>query len=91
MSQNTELLYSLETSRRMLHMFVDDLTAEERLFRASPGANCVDWLVGHLVLVERMFHARFGTKSPPVPEGLEKRSQGTRRRPDSRAMATRRD
>lgn len=53
-------------------MFVDDLTAEERLFRASPGANCVDWLVGHLVLVERMFHTRFGTTSPPVPEGFEK-------------------
>src|SRR5690606_19867435 len=60
------------TSRRMLHMFVDDLTPEERLFRPSPGANCVDWLVGHLVLVERMFHTRFGTTSPPVPEGFEK-------------------
>jgi uncharacterized damage-inducible protein DinB len=71
MPANAELAFSLEVSRRMLHMFVDDLTPQERLHRACAGANCIDWTVGHLVLTERMFHTRLGVTSPPIPEGLE--------------------
>lgn len=60
-------------SRRMLHMFVDDLTADERRFRACPEANCIDWLVGHLTLTEQRFHAVFDATSPALPAGFEAR------------------
>jgi uncharacterized damage-inducible protein DinB len=66
------LQFALETSRRMLHMFVDDLTPEQRLYRICPEANCVDWVVGHLVLTEQRFHAVFGAASTPLPEGFDK-------------------
>lgn len=71
MPANSELAYTLETSRKFLHMFVDDLTPVERLYRACLTANCADWMVGHLILTERMFHKRFGVVSPAVPEGFE--------------------
>lgn len=73
MSHDPHLQFALETSRRMLHMFVDDLTPAERLHRLCPEANCVDWLVGHLILTEQRFHAVFEAKSPPLPEGFDKR------------------
>jgi uncharacterized damage-inducible protein DinB len=73
MSRNVELVFSLDVSRKMLHMFVDDLTPDERLHRSCAGANCIDWLVGHLVVVERMFHQRIGATSPPIPEGFDKK------------------
>ena len=73
MSHDPHLQFSLETSRRMLHMFVDDLSPSERLHRLCPGANCVDWLVGHLVLTEQRFHAVFEAKSPALPDGFDKR------------------
>lgn len=72
MSENPELVYALEASRRMLHMFVDDLTPPERLHRACAGANCIDWTVGHLILTERLFHQRIGATSPSIPEGFDK-------------------
>jgi hypothetical protein len=72
MLQNKELAFSLDASRKMLHMFVDDLTAQERLHRSCSGANCIDWLLGHLIVVEGMFHKRLGATSPPLPEGFEK-------------------
>lgn len=72
MSQNPELAFSLDVSRKMLHMFVDDLTPAERLHRSCAGANCIDWLLGHLTVVETMFHKRLGATSAPLPEGFEK-------------------
>ncbi|QDT56614.1 DinB superfamily protein [Caulifigura coniformis] len=71
MSHDPHLQFALETSRRMLHMFVDDLTPEQRLYRICPDANCVDWLVGHLILTEQRFHALFEAKSPALPEGFD--------------------
>ena len=71
MSHDPHLQFGLETSRRMLHMFVDDLTPEERRYRICPEANCIDWLVGHLVLTEQRFHAVFGAESPPLPPGFD--------------------
>ncbi|MBX3441413.1 MAG: DinB family protein [Planctomyces sp.] len=71
MSPAHPIVYSLNLSRGMLHMFVDDLTPEEWLHRPCPGANCAAWIVGHLVVVEGMFHKRFGAESPPLPEGFE--------------------
>lgn len=73
MSHDPHLQFALETSRRMLHMFVNDLTPEERRYRICPGANCIDWIVGHLTLTEQRFHAVFGAKSPALPEGFDKK------------------
>ncbi len=72
MSHDPHLQFALEGSRRMLHMFVNDLTPEERRYRICPDANCIDWVVGHLVLTEQRFHAVFGAKSPLLPAGFDK-------------------
>jgi uncharacterized damage-inducible protein DinB len=85
MSHDPHLQFALESSRRMLHMFVDDLTAEERRHRICPEANCVDWLVGHLTLTEQRFHAVFDAKAPALPEGFDAlfaRDDAAVRRPD---------
>jgi len=85
MSHDPHLQFALEASRRMLHMFVNDLTAEERRFRPRPEANCIDWLVGHLVLTEQRFHTVFAAKSTPLPEGFAAtfgRDEVATRRPD---------
>jgi hypothetical protein len=71
MSHDPHLLFALEMSRKFLHMFVDDLTPVERRFRACPEANCIDWLVGHMVLSEQRFHAVFGAPSPALPAGFD--------------------
>ena len=85
MSHDPHLQFALETSRRMLHMFVNDLTPEERRYRICPEANCIDWIVGHLVLTEQRFHTVFGAKSPALPAGFDAtyaRDDVATRRPD---------
>ena len=85
MSHDPHLQFALETSRRMLHMFVDDLTPEQRRHRICPEANCIDWLVGHLTLTEQRFHAIFDAKSTPLPAGFDAtfaRDDIATRRPD---------
>ena len=60
----------------MIEMFAGDLTGEQMLHRPCDGANCVAWLLGHLVLVDRHFLGRFGVGEadlPELPEGFADR------------------
>jgi uncharacterized damage-inducible protein DinB len=58
----------------MLKVMVEDLKPEEYLHRAVSNSNCVAWLMGHLVLVERNFMTRIGMNDlPELPDGFEQR------------------
>jgi hypothetical protein len=65
------LKHSLAASQRMIAMFTADLSPADMLHRPCPGANCAAWIVGHLILTERMLHRAIGVTSPALPEGFE--------------------
>lgn len=67
------IVYQLETSKRMLHTFADDLTPEERLHRICPESNCPAWIIGHLVLSDRFLLNRLGADLPEIPSDFEAR------------------
>src|SRR4051812_29638870 len=66
MTPNDLLAAGYRMSRRMVHMFADDLTADE--FRHSPvrGANSPAWIVGHLAVTARRTAERLGATELPV-------------------------
>jgi len=53
MPRNPLLAHAYTTARKLVHMMVDDLTADEWLHQPVPGANCAAWIVGHLTLITR--------------------------------------
>jgi hypothetical protein len=67
------LLYSLEASRLIFNRFTEDLKPSDYLYRPTPKANCVAWLIGHLVMAERRFGQRVDCKCPSLPDGFDKR------------------
>jgi hypothetical protein len=68
------LAHSLSRSGMMVGRFCEDLSPAEYLHRPCAGGNCVAWILGHLVLTERMALGRVGvTELPALPEGFEKR------------------
>ena len=71
---NETLVHSLANSKEFILRFCGDLKQEEYLHRPTPNANCVAWLLGHLVLTDRRVLAGvFGvTDLPPLPPGFEK-------------------
>lgn len=76
MTANGAIVFSLKTSKDLMHRFVEDLRPEEYLHRPAPKANCVAWLLGHLILTERRALANLGVpqgEMPQLPEGFEKR------------------
>lgn len=71
---NDVLANSLSASQAMLNRLCSDLTPAEYLHRPCAVANCAAWIVGHLVMTERMSLTRVGvTDQPALPEGFEKR------------------
>ena len=71
---NDNLVYSLSSSQRLLHRYIDDLSPQEFLHRPAPKANCTAWLIGHLTLSDRRALMFAGEKDlPPLPDGYEKR------------------
>jgi uncharacterized damage-inducible protein DinB len=74
LSPTDVLVHSLSSSQKLLNRYCEDLTPAEYLHRPCGGANCVAWLIGHLVISERSALGRVGmTDVPPLPEGFEKR------------------
>jgi hypothetical protein len=74
LSSTDVLVHTLSGSQKLLNRYCDDLTPAEYLHRPCGGANCVAWLIGHLVISERSALGRVGMKDlPPLPEGFEKR------------------
>ena len=62
----TELLASgYRMGRQLIHMMVDDLTAEEFRHQPVPGANCAAWVVGHLAVTARRTAERLGATGLP--------------------------
>jgi uncharacterized damage-inducible protein DinB len=73
---NEVLSHSLTNSSRLLNRFCEDLKPEEYLHRPTDGANCVAWLIGHLVMTDRSALTRLAGPAadlPALPEGFEKR------------------
>jgi len=71
---NDILANTLAASKAMLNRLCNDLTPADYLHRPCPAANCAAWIVGHLVLTERMSLTRVGVKEmPAIPEGFEAR------------------
>ena len=74
MTPNDAIVHNLSISQMLLHRFVDDLTAPEFLHRTSPRANCVAWILGHLIQTDRRALAALGVSDlPPLPDGFEQR------------------
>ena len=74
LSPTEVVVHSLSGSQKLLNRYCEDLTPAEFLHRACGGANCVAWIIGHLVISERSALGRVGmTDLPPLPEGFEKR------------------
>lgn len=68
------LAFGLKSTGRMVEMFCEDLKPEEYLFRTTPKANCVAWLLGHLISIDhRVTKALGGTNLPELPEGFTQR------------------
>ena len=73
-SPNDIVVSSLAISQKLLNRYCEDLKPDEYLHRPCAGANCAAWLIGHLILTERMALKRVGaTDVPPLPDGFEKR------------------
>ncbi len=73
-SPNDIVVSSLAISQKLLNRYCEDLKPDEYLHRPCTGANCAAWLIGHLILTERMALKRVGaTDVPALPDGFEKR------------------
>jgi uncharacterized damage-inducible protein DinB len=66
MSPNDLLAAGYRMGRRMVHGFVDDMTAEEFHHQPVPGANSAAWIVGHLAVVARRTAERLGATELPI-------------------------
>ncbi len=68
------IAYAIAASQTMLDSFVQDLSPEDYLHRPVAGANCTAWIVGHLILTDRLALGRLGqTNLPALPVGFEQR------------------
>jgi hypothetical protein len=65
MTPNELLASGYRMGRQLIHMMVDDLTAEEFGHQPVPGANCAAWVVGHLAVTARRTAERLGATGLP--------------------------
>ena len=75
MSQlNDAVVNALQVAQRLLNRYCEDLKPDEWLHRPCAGGNTAAWIVGHLVLTERLALGRVGvTELPTLPDGFEQR------------------
>lgn len=59
---------SIETSTYLLHRMVDDLAPADWTRRPMADANCLAWIIGHLVTVEHGMIQTLGGTPPAIPE-----------------------
>ncbi|HQY89835.1 MAG TPA: DinB family protein [Tepidisphaeraceae bacterium] len=69
------IVYQLEVSNRMLHMFVDDLSSKEMHHRLCADSNCAAWIIGHLVLTDRFLLTKLGANPPELSSDFEEKYQ----------------
>jgi len=80
MTPNDQLASGYRMGRQMVHMMVDDLTAEEFRHQPAPGANCAAWIVGHLAVTARRTADRLGaTELPKLTEEFIGRFSATKK------------
>ncbi len=73
------IAYSLRTSQKLFHRYLDDLQPEEFQHRPCLGANNALWIIGHLISVDRTQLERLGvTELPKLPEGFTERFATTK-------------
>ena len=71
---NDAVAHSLVTSQRLINRFCEDLKPEEYLHRPCSGGNNTAWILGHLILTDRLALARAGVSDlPALPAEFEKR------------------
>ena len=58
------LISQLQASNYVMKANVGDVTHEESLVQPSPGGNCLNWVLGHLVATRSKFLREFGGKAP---------------------------
>jgi uncharacterized damage-inducible protein DinB len=64
--------YLLEENRKMVGMYISDLSDADLAVRPAPGANTIGWQLGHIIVGEVHFFQKGmpGVKSPELPAGL---------------------
>ena len=73
-SDNDIIAHSHIAAGKNLRRFVEDLKPAEYLHRPTPKANCTAWLIGHLILTDKMVLTSLGaTNIPELPAGFDKR------------------
>lgn len=72
MTQKDAILYSLESTRAFLLMYLKDLSDADLLMRATPTANHIAWQLGHLINSEIGLLKRDlpGLQYPKLPDGF---------------------
>jgi hypothetical protein len=66
MTPNEVIAAGYRMGQKMVHGFVDDLTADEFRHQPLPGTNCAAWIVGHLAVAVRRTAERLGATDLPV-------------------------
>src|SRR5262245_15179790 len=64
--------YLLEENRKLVGMYISDLSDADLAVRPAPGANPIGWQLGHMIVGEVMFFQKGipGVKSPEIPAGF---------------------
>lgn len=73
------MVYSLTTSKMLMHRMIDDLKPGEWEVQPIPGGNTIAWILGHLTMTDRRHLTWLGaTDLPAIPEGFAERFPTTR-------------
>lgn len=71
MNVKDALKLSIDTSRMISLGYLEDLTDKEMFHRPCPGANHINWQVGHLIAAEnQMGNQAIPGSMPPLPAGF---------------------
>jgi hypothetical protein len=70
--------YLLEENRKLVGMYISDLSDADLAVRPAPGANPIAWQLGHLIVGELMFFGKGmpGLKPVDLPAGFAEKHNG---------------
>lgn len=65
---------AIDTGQMIALGYLEDLTDQELFHRPAPGANHINWQLGHLIVAEhQMINTAKPGSMPPLPEGFADR------------------
>lgn len=71
MNAHDIIKYSIATSSHVVGAYLADLSDAELLHRPAPGANHINWQLGHLIAAEHQIVAKMLPDAmPPLPAGF---------------------